>query len=65
MQVQCGACKKIFDLSEFSEEQNIGSARENLCNECLLAHIEMLVYGQGSRAMNQKEMREPQSQEAA
>ena len=65
MEVQCVACKKKFDLADFSEEQDKAPGRENLCNECLLAHIEMLVYGQGSKAAEGKEARENIPQEAA
>jgi hypothetical protein len=65
MLVQCAACKNYFELPGISDEQDIGPVQETLCNECLLAHIEKLVYGKSSRLENRKTMMENASQEAA
>ena len=65
MEVQCAACKKNFDLADVSKEQSFAAGRENLCNECLLAHIEMLVCGQGRRADKGKQARVNIPQQAA
>lgn len=65
MLVQCAACKNYFELPENSEEQDIVSPQEKLCNECLLAHIEKLVYGKSTRMKNRKRGMENAPQEAA
>ncbi|MFO7878086.1 MAG: hypothetical protein R6U55_16070 [Desulfovermiculus sp.] len=65
MLVQCAACKNYFELPGVSEEQDIVPTQEKLCNECLLAHIEKLVYGKSSRTENRKRGMENAPQEAA
>ncbi|MFP4258587.1 MAG: hypothetical protein ACLFRE_06235 [Desulfovermiculus sp.] len=65
MLVQCAACKNYFELPGVSQEQGVASAQEKLCNECLLAHIEKLVYGKSSRMEKQKQVMENAPQEAA
>jgi hypothetical protein len=65
MQVQCVACKKYFDLADSSEEQGSSMLQEQLCNECLLAHIQMLVYGQSRKAKSEKKRTEYTPQQAA
>lgn len=65
MLVQCAACKNYFELPGVSEDQDMASPQEKLCNECLLAHIEKLVYGKSSRMENRKQVMENAPQEAA
>lgn len=65
MLVQCESCKNYFEMPGISDEQDIAPSREKLCNACLLAHIEKLVYGQSSRMENRNRVVENVPQEAA
>ena len=65
MKVQCVACKKYFDLADYSEEQGSSLLQEQLCNECLLAHIQMLVYGQSRKIKSEERKMEYAPQQAA
>ena len=53
MLIQCAACKEYFELQE-GRGENAGEG-EQLCADCLIAHIEKLLYGWSSRQAQAEE----------
>ena len=65
MMIQCEACKAYFELSSSQEDKDKTTTRERLCNACLLAHIEQLVYGKRTKAHEMDYLAKNMSKQAA
>jgi hypothetical protein len=65
MMVQCEACKAYFELSISQDDKDMEPAREWLCNACLLAHIEQLVYGKRKKAHDMDYLEKKMSKQSA
>jgi hypothetical protein len=53
MLIQCAGCKNYFELEDVNQGQTPFTTKDELCGECLLAHIEKILYGQSRRSEQQ------------
>lgn len=65
MLIQCQACKEYFEMPSQTEHAELAPEQESLCTECLIAHIEKLIYGKSKRMQERLEKADHLSRQAA
>ncbi len=57
MLIQCPGCNNYFELEDVKQEETTLTQKEKSYCECLLAHIEKILYGRSVHWENQLEQK--------